>query len=1440
MRSRNLGTQIFKISFLVITALYFTGCLETSGLTSGAANTSDASKVSFSGCLDAKGVTTSAIQVQYEWPNKAQSVSILRNGIIVSTQFSGSSGIYSDEGLLEGKTYTYTCSAVFKNENNSLLTTVNGANTVSASTVSVHAPTFDGLTSVTAESSTSVRLRWGVADGVPTQSYTAIAKLGSAPTENDFDITNATTSTLISAKKIRLLTLNDPYANYAVLTDIGEQLNYYYAVRACSAAGNCTIGTSGTATQAFSLPNTSAPLTTGVTLVQLIDGQIVLTAPWIAPQGQVSLRRVYRNTTGGTDINTYVNVQNISVTDSNHVANTITMSGTLSEGSTYYYIVRDEDQDGNLSSNMQVASITIGDLTPPPDFPGIRPAGDLTSTTQGQILVKWGAPADWSDYRGFRIFTMNADNSLNYIKDCICVSDDCVTNHLTQCLITDLDPFRTYKFHVKAFDHAGNITTYLNPISSYAAKRALDSTPPVFVSGLSVGYASGITLTWSAATDNQYPAEPGAILQYQVWRKTGSPFVAPTVPSADADGGTPLIVTTSLNYLDTAIVSGSSYFYTICALDGTLNQKCDGNVGFRTVPDITPPTIGTITSTKTTTNKIWNLNWTINDNVTPAAQLSVTVRRKVASTSSEFPTTSDDIYLAGQNMTSLTSEGQTLIAGTANVAAYINYLVQVSDLAGNTTTATYSVYLDNRPPSSAPVLTAFSPTSPSQTSSTPIVTGTLSANSANVSLYSDVLCTTLLASGTKADFEGAGLTVLLSQNSSTTIYAQAKTAASTIGACTSLGTFVHDNQVPTLASLTINGAAFRGISDLQWSITWGAATSDVASYCILQNSNTLASCSWVNGSSFPTTFTATAIEGSNYFSAWVRDGAGNVSSRVSSNTITVDATPPVFANSLTVPTWTVNASALKDIAGTTLSVTVSLNATDNNAVDHYEYAVGTGTSGVTLNNIKAWSTISTGTFSPTGMTLFHNNHYYINVRAIDTAGNSTIISKDFAVDLVDPQTPQITSVYENQNVVVPGAGLIVTGACESGTGNITTTSAGSQAFISSSSCVSDTLSLTLQTSGLSFGVSSPRQFSAYTTKPSGRVSGTATRIINAIGSCPTNYLAVGGSAFYGTVDFCIAKYEAKAVTSNPTLGSATLYNGGNGSGPSAGNFPESRPDGTPWTIVTQRSAIILCDRLNSTTGGTGRYQLITNAQWQTVAQNVTSVAANWSSGTPGTGTMASGHTDYDITDAAQGTTAGLSYSTGGKALAAASMDGTSYPATFANAAAELAAGYRGTGNSTSSGWTQRRTLMLTSGEVIWDLSGNVMEFTRFTQPEGTLDSGLAGNSASTFNSRLLPAQSDNAGSTGSRIDINSPNIYSDVSGTGGILSKWFRPYDFPSLSGLTSRMGVYTINSGAVGMIPTRGGANFDLGNYGVYHTTSSFGPGTNSDITGFRCVFNP
>ena len=347
-------------------------------------------------------------------------------------------------------------------------------------------------------------------------------------------------------------------------------------------------------------------------------------------------------------------------------------------------------------------SLQMDDIDPPQNFVGIDAAPALLTPSEGTVTIKWveplredhdndgNTPMIWVDYKGFTVYLVDEENNLEFKKDCPCSTVGCAPEYSLSCNLDGLDHARSYRFHVRAYDGAPKANfTILDPAVKTTTKRTSDVTAPVFNANLSLQFNLGKSnISWSTATDNQYANEEGNKITYTVYRRDGSDFTnAGLNPEAEADRTFP---TEATLYEDNdGYASGVTYYYTVCASDTNGNRTCEGTAKPITTPDLIPPTITSFTSTKTSSDKIWDLNWAMTDNI-PGKPLIVNVY---------YTVTLDEPGPVGEIDTTILSQldATTLanIEGPRNQDIYVNYMLRVEDQSGNVATATLSVLSTN-------------------------------------------------------------------------------------------------------------------------------------------------------------------------------------------------------------------------------------------------------------------------------------------------------------------------------------------------------------------------------------------------------------------------------------------------------------------------------------------------------------------------------------------------------------------------------------------------------------------------------------------------------------------------------------------------------------------------------------------------------------------------
>ncbi len=264
------------------------------------------------------------------------------------------------------------------------------------------------------------------------------------------------------------------------------------------------------------------------------------------------------------------------------------------------------------------------------------------------------------------------------------------------------------------------------------------------------------------------------------------------------------------------------------------------------------------------------------------------------------------------------------------------------------------------------------------------------------------------------------------------------------------------------------------------------------------------------------------------------------------------------------------------------------------------------------------------------------------------------------------------------------------------------------------------------------------------------------------------WTTVPGSAVYGTSDFCLMTYEARITPQSRV---------------------ESRAADSPIANIGREPARSRCQAL-----GAG-YDLISNPEWMTVGTNIASVAANWSTGTLGSGFLSMGHTDNSPGNAcASSTDPNLAF-----------VQSDCIPK-----------------DSTGMVWAQKRTQTLSNGEILWDFAGNVWEWT--TRDVSNISAGpfVASDGGPTYSWREFSAL--NSGFS----LLTKSELVPIQSQTSFWNDTWNASHN----------IGQY--RSGTSGyMTMLRGGSYGDTTAGGIFVTRLDYDQRAQLPFIGFRCVYH-
>lgn len=520
---------------------------------------------------------------------------------------------------------------------------------------------------------------------------------------------------------------------------------------------------------------------------------------------------------------------------------------------------------------------------------------------------------------------------------------------------------------------------------------------------------------------------------------------------------------------------------------------------------------------------------------------------------------------------------------------------------------------------------------------------------------------------------------------------------------------------------------------------------------------------------------------------------GGGSSLGSLKNIMIDTTRPTPPSTLIDGTWSNSTSETP-----TLIYTIGTDL-ESGIASHQLKIIDSTNGNTDVTNFSAhipWNSV-------TGLSLTSGVTYKMVVRSIDNAGNysSEVVSDGWTVDTNAPtnpgaitigtvptlfkqQTPPFTfsesidslsgiAFYQMEVRKSSDNSIIKSYVTASGNGSGLSYNEGSNFLTSGESYYANIRAV--DNAGNTSGVTQSGSWIAF--------------------QCPTHFIQVPARSPYTNSTFCVAKYEMKLQYDGVIIASGNTSNtynyDTNYETPTerAKYVAVSNPSGRPWVYIKRgengnssgQGAIEACRNLGA------EYDLISNAEWQSIAQNTEWVAANWTSGVVGTQMMYRGHVDGNPNTSLEVINTSDSYDQTGN----------------------------NSGQTWGSGKEQSRTLTLSNGEVIWDLAGNVWEWVK-------------DNNTTTFEANnWITALLSSNGTTGT------------VGGLTGNAKYLFGPSGTYALGASQyGGLGYGWVNSNSGAVI--RGGGTLGSPTYqGLFYTDLSGDPWLTDSLIGFRCTFH-
>lgn len=198
------------------------------------------------------------------------------------------------------------------------------------------------------------------------------------------------------------------------------------------------------------------------------------------------------------------------------------------------------------------------------------------AASSSSIVLNWGAATDNVGVTGYQIYRCSGGGCAPSVQ----IANPKSTSYTD----SGLNPATSYSYCVVAVDSAGNVSarSAIAAASTLpAATPAADTTPPAVPTGVtaSATSSSSITVNWGAASDNV------GVTGYLLYRCSGGGCTSVTQIAKQ----------TATSYTDAGLTAGTSYSYSVAAVDAA------GNVS-------APSRLATAVTLSATSTVTWSVN----------------------------------------------------------------------------------------------------------------------------------------------------------------------------------------------------------------------------------------------------------------------------------------------------------------------------------------------------------------------------------------------------------------------------------------------------------------------------------------------------------------------------------------------------------------------------------------------------------------------------------------------------------------------------------------------------------------------------------------------------------------------------------------------------------------------------------------------------------------